>query len=163
MHEIDQVIAAAKSGSGTKGTCRRGRSMSVVGLQSGKHTLALIFSGFDLGCVKTRLRDRCAELFSQLPSSERGCQCNRFRYRRNRDGNSTRKLRIGVFTQSGPRTEVEPSLIATGYPRAASNEYLLADLEAHQVLADHERPGIGVARFGDQIFDRRCGHVLARQ
>jgi hypothetical protein len=63
----------------------------------------------------------------------------------------------------GPRTEVEPSLIATGYPRAASNEYLLADLEAHQVLADHERPGIGVARFGDQIFDRRCGHVLARQ
>ena len=45
VHEIDQVIAAAKSGSGTKGTCRRDRSMSVVGRrQSGKHKLALRFS-----------------------------------------------------------------------------------------------------------------------
>ena len=31
---------------GTTRTCRRGRSMSVVGGQSGKHMLALSFSGF---------------------------------------------------------------------------------------------------------------------
>jgi hypothetical protein len=40
--------------------------------------LAWSFSGFDPGCVKTRLREGCAELFSQLPYSERSCQHNPF-------------------------------------------------------------------------------------
>jgi hypothetical protein len=31
-------------------------------------------SPFDPGCVKTRLGEGCAELFSQLPSRNRGCQ-----------------------------------------------------------------------------------------
>src|SRR5712671_1839823 len=30
------------------------------------------------GCVKTRLSQGRAELFSQLPSPNRSCQCNRF-------------------------------------------------------------------------------------
>src|SRR5207248_3025564 len=46
--------------------------------QSGKHLLALSFSGFDPGCVKTRLSQGRAELFSQLPSPNRSCQCNWF-------------------------------------------------------------------------------------
>jgi DNA-binding transcriptional LysR family regulator len=35
---------------------------------------AFAFIGYDPGCVKTRLGEGCAELLSQLPSSERGCQ-----------------------------------------------------------------------------------------
>ena len=53
------------------------------------------------GCVKTRLGEECAELFSQLPSSKRSCQHNRLPHRRNRDGSSTCKLDIGIFTQPG--------------------------------------------------------------
>src|SRR5260221_6554785 len=34
-------------------------------------------SGSGLGCVKTRLSQGRAELFSQLPSPNRSCQCNR--------------------------------------------------------------------------------------
>src|ERR1700720_2462280 len=60
---------------------------------------------FDRGRVKTRLGEGCAELFSQLPSSERSCQYNRLPCRRNRDGSSTRKLDIGVFTQPGPQAD----------------------------------------------------------
>jgi hypothetical protein len=58
-------------------------------------------SAFDLGCVKTRLGEGRAELFSQLPSSERSYQYNRLLHRRNRDGSSKRKLGVGVFTQPG--------------------------------------------------------------
>ena len=56
-------------------------------------------------CVKTRLGEGCAELFSQFPSSERSCQYNRLPHRRNRDGSSTRKLEAGVFTQPGSVAE----------------------------------------------------------
>src|SRR5450631_1063327 len=63
-------------------------------------------SVFDPGCVKTRLGEGCAELFSQLPSSERSCQYNRLPHRRNRDGSSTRKLDIGVFTQPRPEADL---------------------------------------------------------
>src|SRR5882757_7884109 len=44
------------------------------------------------GCVKTCLGEGCAELFSQLPSSERNCQYNRLPHRRNRDRSSTRQV-----------------------------------------------------------------------
>jgi hypothetical protein len=57
-------------------------------------------------CVKTRLGEGCAELFSQLPSSERSCQYNRLPHRPNRDGSSPRKLGIGVFPQPGSNSEV---------------------------------------------------------
>ena len=33
-------------------------------------------TAFDLGCVKTRINQRSAELFSQLPSRNRGRQYN---------------------------------------------------------------------------------------
>src|SRR5476651_806048 len=72
-------------------------------------------SVFDPGCVKTRLGEGCAELFSQLPSSERSCQYNRLPHRRNREGSSTRKLDIGVFTQPCMRTFVS-SVTATLCP-----------------------------------------------
>src|SRR5712664_3809949 len=44
-------------------TCRSILAMSVIG-NSGKHVLALSFSGFDPGCVKTCTSRECAELFS---------------------------------------------------------------------------------------------------
>src|ERR1700688_4008576 len=43
------------------------------------------------GCVKTCPSQGRLESFSQLPSSDRSCQCNWFLHRRNRDGNSTRR------------------------------------------------------------------------
>src|SRR5258708_39467725 len=46
------------------------------------------------------------ELFSQLPSSDRSCQCNWFLHRRNRDGNSTPRLGAGVFTQPGSDSDL---------------------------------------------------------
>jgi hypothetical protein len=70
----------------------------------------------DPGCVKTRLGEGCAELFSQLPSSERSRQYNRLPYRRNRDGSSTRKLDIGVFTQPGPISDI-------GIPKRPLDDY----------------------------------------
>jgi glutathione S-transferase len=41
--------------------------------------------------------------------AERSRQYNRLPYRRNRDGSSTRKLDIGVFTQPGPIAEIVPA------------------------------------------------------
>src|SRR3977135_605277 len=58
------------------------------------------------GRVKTCLGEGCAELFSQLPSSERSCQYNRLPHRRNRDGSSPRKLGIRVFTQPGSKADL---------------------------------------------------------
>ena len=80
-------------------------------MNSGRHLLGVSFSGFDPGCVKTRSSQGCTELFSQLPSSGRSYQCNWFPHRRNRDGNSTRKLNIGVFTQPGPVADIRPNSI----------------------------------------------------
>jgi hypothetical protein len=40
--------------------------------QSGKHVLALSFSGFDPGCVKTCTSRECAELFSLSSSPSSG-------------------------------------------------------------------------------------------
>src|ERR1700676_560526 len=51
------------------------------------------------GCVKTRFGEGRAELFSQLRSSESRYHYNRLLHRRNRDGSSTRKLGVVVFTQ----------------------------------------------------------------
>src|SRR5665811_659219 len=58
------------------------------------------------GCVKTCLSQGCAELFSQLPSLDRTGKCNWFSHRQNREGISTRKLNVRVFTQPGPRAEL---------------------------------------------------------
>jgi hypothetical protein len=68
---------------------------------------AMPMSEMGLGCVKTRSSQGWAELLSQLPSSDRSCQCNWFPHRRSRDGNSTRKFNVRVFTRPRSQTEVE--------------------------------------------------------
>src|SRR6266481_2444561 len=69
--------------------------------QSGKHLLALSFSGFDPGCVKTCTSSECAELLSLFSSFGGDCQSGSFVIQRNRDKTSTRKFDVGVFTQPG--------------------------------------------------------------
>src|ERR1019366_10303039 len=53
------------------------------------------------GCVKTCWSQGCAELLSQFPSLDRAGKCNWFSHRQNREGISTRKLNVRVFTQPG--------------------------------------------------------------
>jgi hypothetical protein len=66
----------------------------------------MLMSGPGLGCVITRLSLECAELFSLLASPDSGRQRYWFSNRRNRDGISTRKFCVGVFTQPGSISEV---------------------------------------------------------
>src|ERR1035437_6591585 len=68
----------------------------------------MLMSGPGLGCEITRLSLECAELFSLLASPDSGRQRYWFSNRRNRDGISTRKFCVGVFTQPGSKTEVSP-------------------------------------------------------
>src|SRR5260370_23532227 len=68
--------------------------------------LALSFSGFDPGCVKTFASQDCAELFSLFSSFDGDCQSGSFLIQCNRDKLSTRKFDVGVFTQPGSKTEV---------------------------------------------------------
>src|ERR1035437_2938640 len=58
-------------------------------------------SPFVPGCAKTCLSQGCAELLSQFPSLDRAGKCNWFSHRQNREGISTRKLNVRVFTQPG--------------------------------------------------------------
>jgi len=60
----------------------------------------------DPGCVKTRLSRGRSELFSQLLSAGSIYQCDWFPQRPNRDGNSTRKFSVCVFTQPGPNSDI---------------------------------------------------------
>src|ERR1039457_3393549 len=63
-----------------------------------------------LGCVKTCTGKECAELFSLLASPDSGRQRYWFSNRRNRDGISTRKFCVGVFTQPGSKPDLGPRL-----------------------------------------------------
>src|SRR5712675_1608178 len=56
----------------------------------------------DPGCVKTCTSQERAKLFSLLPLPDSVCQYCCFPNRQNRDGISTRKLNVGVFTSPGP-------------------------------------------------------------
>src|ERR1039457_7286239 len=58
------------------------------------------------GCVKTCTGKECAELFSLLASPDSGRQRYWFSNRQNRDGISTRKFCVGVFTQPGSKAEI---------------------------------------------------------
>src|SRR6267154_1402374 len=58
-------------------------------------------SGSGPGCVKTCTSQERAKLFSLLPVPDSVCQCSCFPNRQNRNGISTRKLNVGVFTQPG--------------------------------------------------------------
>jgi hypothetical protein len=64
--------------------------------------LALTFSGFDPGWVKTSPSRECAELFSPFSSFDGDRQGGSFVIERNRDKLSTRKFDVRVFTQPGP-------------------------------------------------------------
>src|SRR6266404_1251941 len=74
--------------------------------QSGKHVLDLSSSGFDPGCVKTCTSQECAELFSLSSSLSGGRKHFWFSNLRNRDGISTRRLNVGVFTRPRPTADV---------------------------------------------------------
>src|ERR1700694_439282 len=94
-------------------------AMSELSLLSGVNRTSRLrppTSEFDPGCVKTRSSQGCTELFSQLPSSDRSCQRNWFPHRRNRDGNSTRKLNVRVFTQPRSDSEVSAFGVKTASP-----------------------------------------------
>jgi hypothetical protein len=83
--------------------------------QSGKHLLALSFSGFDPGCVKTCTSQECAELFSLSSSLSGGRKHFWFSNLRNRDGISTRRLNVGVFARPRPKGDIaQQSAYAAG-------------------------------------------------
>src|SRR5260370_27588730 len=85
--------------------------MSVI-VNSGKHLLALSFSGFDPGCVKTCTSQECAELFSLSSSLSGGRKHFWFSNLRNRDGISTRRLKVGVFTRPRPKGDKGEAVIS---------------------------------------------------
>src|ERR1019366_8992006 len=62
-----------------------------------------------------------AELFSQFPSPDRTGKCNWFSHRQNREGISTRKLNVRVFTQPG---SLAPFLQKTSDYRGRDASYL---------------------------------------
>jgi hypothetical protein len=74
--------------------CRRQSPYVRCWVNSGNLMLALTFSAFDPGCVKTYLSQGRSELFSQLVSARSTYQCDWFPRRRSRDGNSTRKSSV---------------------------------------------------------------------
>src|ERR1700687_3093449 len=60
----------------------------------------------DPGCVKTCTSQECAELFSQSSSLSSGRKHFWFSNFRNRDGISTRRLNVGVFTRPRPTADI---------------------------------------------------------
>jgi hypothetical protein len=56
--------------------------------------------------VKTRTSQRCPELFSQLSSSDRSCQCISFYIDEIEMEILHAKLGVGVFTQPGSKTDL---------------------------------------------------------
>src|SRR5258705_10965374 len=60
----------------------------------------------DPGCVKTCTSQECAELFSLSSSLSGGRKHFWFSNLRNRDGISTRRLNVGVFTRPRPRPDI---------------------------------------------------------
>src|SRR6266436_5054214 len=85
------AMSAVRSLSGVERTCRSSRATS----------------GFDPGCVKTCTSQECAELFSLSSSLSGGRKHFWFSNLRNRDGISTRRLNVGVFTRPRPKADLE--------------------------------------------------------
>jgi hypothetical protein len=73
-----------------------------------------LMSASDPGCVKTRLSQGRSELFPQLRPASSTYQCDWFPQRPNRDGNSTRKFSVRVFTQPGPDSDMGQTDWLTG-------------------------------------------------
>jgi len=135
----------------------RSSSKSKLVRQSGKHLLALSLSDFDPGCVKTCTSQECAELFSLSSSLSSGRKRFWFSNLRNRDGISTRRLNVGVFTR--PRPEADISGLILIIPDNASiaanvNDNCVFPLFAARFGCHHPRemtggpPCAGVSRSG---------------
>src|SRR5713226_8910756 len=75
-------------------------------------------TAFDPGCVKTCTSQECAELFSLSSSLSGGRKHFWFSNLRNRDGISTRRLNVGVFTRPRPNSDNAPQIPA---PECAHN------------------------------------------
>src|SRR6476661_9849339 len=75
-------------------------------------TLRLPF--FNPGCVKTCTSQECAELFSLSSSLSSGRKHFWFSNLRNRDGISTRRLNVGVFTQPRPGAVIQRQFNSSG-------------------------------------------------
>jgi hypothetical protein len=99
-------------------------------------------SALGLGCVKTWMSQGCTELFSLLASPDSSRQRYWFSNRRNRDGISTRKFCVGVFTQPGSNSDFGAS---DREVRFTSHNGLKSDITAcpfrasngHRSLLDH--------------------------
>src|ERR1700676_1621997 len=85
--------SAIRSLSGGNRTCRGQLTMSAI----------------DPGCVKTCTSQECVELFSLSSSLSSGRKHFWFSNLRNRDGISTRRLNVGVFTQPRPGADLGPA------------------------------------------------------
>src|SRR5712691_13500255 len=96
------------------------------------------------GCVKTRLSQGRAELFSQLPSPNRSCQCNRFstttKSRRKFYAQVQRRSFHTAWTQTGrnstpPRASVAGSLQSEKLEMAAQKEVAAQFFSGQALLA----------------------------
>src|SRR5258706_14568853 len=97
--EIVEAARGAMQLAGRSGDVRSWR-------QSGRHMLVWSFSVFDPGCVKTCTSQECAELFSLSSSLSSGRKHFWFSNLRNREGVSTRRLNVGVFTRPRPTADI---------------------------------------------------------
>jgi hypothetical protein len=94
------------------------------------------------GCVKTRTRGECAELFSLSSSFDDDRQSGSFLIRRNRDKLSTRKFGVGVFTQPGSKTDFA-EISASGAKRSfIRKQHPVTDKEQLESLSVWNMRGI---------------------
>src|SRR5260370_36932987 len=84
--------------------------MSAIGGRAENILLILRSFQFDPGCVKTCTSQECAELFSLSSSLSSGRKHFCFSNLRNRDGISTRRLNVGVFTRPRPNSDIGQSM-----------------------------------------------------
>src|SRR5258705_9897999 len=97
------------------------------------------------GCVKTRLSQGRAELFSQLPSPNRSCQCNRF--------STTTKSRRKFYAQV-QRRSFHTAWVKTGKARC---EHMFSALPSNSDIARRIRhvSKVPQADMADVIRPRR--------
>src|SRR6267378_1849750 len=88
--------------------------LSPLSVEERKSNFGAVRSVDDPGCVKTCRSQECAELFSLSSSLSSGRKHFWFSNLRNRDGISTRRLNVGVFTRPRPRPDIQRDLVIVG-------------------------------------------------
>src|SRR5712664_1028928 len=88
-------------------------------------------SQFDPGCVKTCTSQECAELFSLSSSLSGGRKHFWFSNLRNRDGISTRRLNVGVFTRPRPTAEKGDLDLLVLWPSSAGVDDVFCPRSSH--------------------------------